>query len=250
MDDQIDENSVNTEVAPPQLENIHVEQTPVSDKKNEEQERNWRALRQRKDELERELRKKDEMLEKAMNMAMTQSKPQEIDELEQLDDSEFIPKGKQKKLVKKEVEPLQKEIEALKNKLIQQEQAQILSNIRIKYSDFDQIVNAETLAKLDEQEPELAATIASMNDPYKMAIQSYKYIKALNITEPSSTNRRAKEIEEKIEKNNKTVQSPLAYDKRPMAKAFDYDDILKNKEKQNELFKEMMDHAGKAGFSY
>jgi hypothetical protein len=59
------------------------------------------------------------------------------------------------------------------------------------------------------------------------------------------TNRRAKEVEKKIEENSKTVQTPQAFEKRPMAQAF--------KMTESELavlYKEMTHYANMAGGGY
>lgn len=77
--------------------------------------------------------------------------------------------------------PLQKRIDELEMQLQQQSQFNRLNSLKGKFSDFDEVVNPETLAILEEQEPELAQTICELKDPYKIGVQSYKYIKALNI---------------------------------------------------------------------
>ncbi len=98
---------------------------------------------------------------------------------------------------------------------------------------------------MEEQDPELAKSIADTNDPYKIAIQSYKYIKAMGIESKVPNARRAKEIDKKIEKNEKTVQTPQAYEKRPMAEAFKLTDSMKS-----DLYSEMMSYANQAGMGY
>jgi hypothetical protein len=209
-------NSENQEIATPEAEDqTPKEQTqkPVEDS----QEKNWRVVRQRIAQLEKEGRDKDDLLKKALEFQKA-VQPQEI-EVEEPDD-DYIPKGKVKKLAKKEVEPLLKEIDELKSHLAKQRQRELITSLKSRYSDFDDIVNPETIALFETKEPELAETIAEMQDPYKMAIQTYKYIKASNISDELPEKRRQKEAEKKLEKNAKTVQSPLAYDKRPMAQAF------------------------------
>ncbi len=247
MDETQTESEV-PEVATPEVENhASQDQQKVSEEtsqKEDAQDRNWRAVREKQRELERELRMQREMNERLLQM--TQPAPrQEIDELDSISDEEFIPKGKQKKLVRKEVEPLQREIDELKKQLNHQKDAQFLDRLKVKYSDFNDIVNAETLALLEDQNPELAATIAELKDPYKIGIQSYNYIKAMNLSSQVPQKRRLKEVEKKIAQNEKTVQTPQAFDKRPMAQAFRMTDA----DKKN-LYKEMMEYAGQAGFSY
>lgn len=247
------ENSVIPEIAPPETESHEQPEaqaqeakveTPVEDK----QEKNWRQMRMRQNELERKLKEKDEMLEKFMQMQLSQQpQKQEVDEFDAISDEEFIPKGKVKGLVKKEAARIAQDIARQEaEKLMQQQhQSQFMDRLKRQYSDFDEIVNAETLALLEEKDPELATTIAELKDPYKIGLQSYKYIKAMNLSEQAPEVRRSKEIEKKLEKNSKTVQSPQAFDKRPMAQAFRLTDAEKTK-----LYEEMQAYASQAGFSY
>lgn len=74
-----------------------------------------------------------------------------------------------------------------------------------------------------------------------MAIASYKYIKALNLVDKIPNSRRVKEVEKKLDRNGKTIQSPLAFDKRPMAQAF-----KSTQEDKNRLYEEMMGYASQA----
>lgn len=237
-----------TEEAAPQVpdpnESEQAQTTEVQDteavKKAEDQERNWRAMRQRQKEMEYELKQKNEMLERLMQMQQPKQAIQAKEEPE-VDDADYIPAGGVKGIARKTVQPLEKKIQDLEAKIAQQEQQKLIGSLKSQFPDFDDIVNVETLEILEKTEPDLALAIASSNDPYKMGIQSYKYIKALGLAETLPTARRAKEIEKKIEKNAKTVQSPLAYDKRPMAQAFKSTAADKKR-----LYEEMMFYAGQA----
>ncbi len=220
-----------------------IEQNKVDDT----QEKNWRELNRVKKELERKAKMQEEMIEKLLQHQQPQpiAQRQEVDELDEIPDDDFVPKGKQKKLVRKEVEPLQKRIDELEARLQKQATANQFDQLKRKYSDFDDVVNPDTIAIFEEQEPELAQTIVDMKDPYKIGMQTYKYIKALNISDQVPKSRRAREIDKKIESNKKTVQSPQAFDKRPMAQAFKLTDSEKTK-----LYEEMMQYASMAGSSY
>jgi hypothetical protein len=218
-------------------------QQPVED----HQERNWKELNRVKKELERKARMQEELIERLMQHQQPAQvvQSQQVDELDTIPDDDHLVKGQQKKLVKKEVEPLQRKIEELEQKLNQQTQSQRLDSLKRRFPDFDEVVNAETTALLEEQEPELAQTIIDMKDPYKIGMQTYKYIKALNISDQVPKARRAKEIDKKLESNSKTMQSPQAFDKRPMAQAFKLTEAEKTK-----LYEEMMGYASQVGFSY
>lgn len=236
-------NSVVNEVAPQETEANHAEaqtEAPVQKTVEDLQDRNWKAVREKQKELERELKRRDEMLENLLRMQVQSAppKPQEIDELDSIGDDDYVPKAKSKKLVQKELDPLKKEIEELKAQINHQKQSDQISGLRRQYSDFDEVVNSETMALLEQQDPELAQTIVDLKDPYKIGIQTYKYIKAMNLQNKVPDSRRTKEVDQKLEKNAKTVQSPLASDKRPMAQAFKMTEAEKSK-----LQEEMMHYA-------
>ncbi len=247
--------SENVEVAPQQTESMVADQNEATvderivqkEQENAVQQNNFKALREKQKDLERELRMQREMNERLMQMtAQNQPKVQEVDEFEGISDEEFIPKGKVKKLVERErnkiVNEARQEVEKV---LHEREQARFMERLKGKYSDFDEIVNSETLAILEQQDPELAMAIASSKDPYQIGLQSYKYIKSMNLAEKAPEVRRAKEVNKKLDQNAKTVQSPQAYDKRPLAQAYRLTEGEKTK-----LYEEMTLAARQAGFSY
>lgn len=246
MQDQ-DHNSEDAEVAPHEADqdvSMHSEdnsgqaETQARDDANE---RNWRAMRQRQKEMEYELKQKNEMLEKLLQYHQpARQEPQTIAEPEDPDD-EFVPAGKVKGIARKTVQPLEKKIQDLEAKLAQQEQQKLMSSLQSKYPDFEDVVNVETLEMLEKTEPELASTIASFKDPYKMGLQSYKYIKALNLLDKLPDARRKKEVVQKLDKNSKAVQSPTAYDKRPIAQAY-----KASQADSKRLYEEMMHYASMA----
>lgn len=241
MDEQ-DLNSVEQEIAPQETEHNESQQdanqNAESAKRVEEQERNWRAMRQRQREMELELKQKNELLDRFLQTQKVQA-PQEIAEPEEPDE-EYVPAGKVKGIAKRTVQPLEKKINDLEAKLAQHEQEKKLAHLHKLYPDFDDVVNVETLEMLEKSKPGLAATIAKL-DPYDMGIQAYEFIKTFGLVEKLPENRRAKEVTQKIEKNAKSVQSPMAYDKRPMAQAFKSTQADKTR-----LYEEMMFYANKA----
>ena len=230
------------EVAPPETEHNESAQSESmvdaeATRKAQAQERDWRAMRQRQKEMEMEIRQKNELLERFLQ------KPQAVQEFVEPEepDEEYVPAGKVKGIARRTVQPLEKKIAELESKIAQQETQKLVQSLRSTYQDFDDVVNVETLELLEKNEPELAATIAQFKDPYKMGLQSYKYIKALGLKDKLPESRHTKEVIQKMEKNAKAVQSPVAYDKRPMAQAFKSTQADKTR-----LYEEMMHFAGKA----
>jgi len=233
--EEVEINSEEGQVAPAEttVQDVSSQTNQKPDLELQYQQRNWREIRRQKDELEQKLRMQEEMNQKLMQLVTKPNQVQEIEEQEEPDD-DIINKGKVKRLAKKEVEPLQKRIDELERTIEIQKQSNLLNNLKRQFSDFDDVVNPETLSLLEEQDPDLAATIADLRDPYKIGLQSYKYIKAMNLADKVPQVRRAREVDQKIEKNNKTVQTPQAFDKRPMAQAFRLTEADKSK-----LYEEM-----------
>ena len=234
--------NVYEEVVKPQANNHEeaIEAPQASSKAQEDwQEKNWREMRRSHDELKQLARSQAEVIEQLKQ----QLTPKEVDEFEDIADDDYLPVGKVKQLVEKKARAI---VQAETQKILQQrEQANFLDKLKKQYGDFDDIVNQETLAILEKQDPDLAETIAGLQDPYKIGLQSYKYIKALGIADKVPQARRVAEVEKKIEKNSKTVQTPQAYDKRPMAQAFKTTDA-----ERAAIYKEMMEYASGSGYSY
>jgi len=244
MTEDLNVNSEVPEVAPQVETNVN-EVNDVANARQEADERNWKAMRIKNNDLEKRLKQYEEMQMQIMQAQLANSKPvhQEIDEYDSIADDEFIPKGKVKGLVQREAQKIAKqfakeEVEAFHKK---QSDSQFMDRLMRQYSDFNEIVNPETLSLLEEREPELAKTISESKDPYKIGVQTYKYIKALNLSEEVPGTRRKKEIEKAIDKSEKNIPSPASFDKRPMAQAFKMTDAQKK-----ELYREMHGYAAMA----
>lgn len=238
--EESEQNSVSQEVAP-QVQEVEVIQNTQEkpDQSAVDQEKNWREIRRKNKELERRLQEKDQMFEKVLN-SMSTPKQQEVQEPE-IDDSEFANAGLVKGLTKQAVKPLEKQLQELNHKLQQLEIQKNMNHLKSKYSDFDDVVNVETLEIFEEKEPQLAATLANIRDPYTLGEISYKLIKSSGLLDQTSNIKRTKEVEKKLEQNKKTVQSPAAFDKRPMAEAYKIADA-----DRKSLYQEMMHFANGA----
>ena len=205
-------------------------------------------MRLKNAELERELKQLRDAQMQLMQAQLANSAPQrqEVDEFDKIGDEEFIPLGKVKKLAERNTQKVLKGTEELVRQEVQkalqkQQDTQFMDRLNRQYSDFSEIVNPETLSILEEKEPELAATIADLKDPYKIGVQSYKYIKAMGLSQSAKEQRREKEIDKAIAKSEKSVTSPMAFDKRPIAQAFKLTDAMKK-----DLYREMHGYAALA----
>lgn len=207
-----------------------------------------KAMRLKNAELERELKQMRDMQMQIMQAQIGNAAParQEIDEFDKIGDEEFIPLGKVRKLAEKNTQKVLKNAEDLVRQEVQkafktQQDNQFMDRLNRQFSDFNEIVNPETLSILEEREPELAAQIVESKDPYKIGVQSYKYIKAMGLSKTAKETRREKEIDKAIEKSEKAISSPMAFDKRPIAQAFKLTDAMKK-----DLYREMHGYAAYA----
>ena len=251
MDSEMDQNSEVEGIVPQEQQETHeIEQVvdepiekPVAGPSRE----HFKRLEQSKRELEQKLKLQEEMVQALLNNASNhQAAPvQEADEFDSIADDEFIPKGKVDARIEKKAAAIAERI--VERKLAEaqkkQHESTFLQRLKGQFSDFDDVVNPETLAILEQKNPELAQTIVESKDPYKIGFQSYNYIKAMNLHKSDSP--RAKEVEKKLAANAKTIQSPQVFSKRPMAQAFQTTD-----EERNALYNEMYSSARKAGFNY
>jgi len=242
------QNSEIQEVAP-QVENQVNEVKETQQVQEPVTNQHLKAMRLKNAELERELKQLREAQMQMMQAQLAAQQPQrqvEPDEFDKIGDEEFIPFSKVKKLAEKNSQKVLKNAEELVKQevaraLQKREQDQFLDRLNRQYSDFSEVVNPETLSILEEKEPELAATIADLKDPYKIGVQSYKYIKAMGLSKAATESRREKEIDKAIAKQEKAVQSPMALDKRPIAQAFKLTDAMKK-----DLYREMHGYAAMA----
>lgn len=243
-----DQNSEVLEVTPQDQESNVIEssETPEENQQVEgshepedKQERNWKEARRLRRESEIREKAKDELIEKLLAAQKTpvQEEAPVVDEFDGIPEEEFLTKGQSRKMSQKDARTIARE-EVRKAQKEQQDKL-FVHRLQSKYPDFNEVVNPDSIALLEEKEPDLALTIASLKDPYKMGETTYKFLMKSGLTDSVPDSRHAKEVQKKIEKNEKIVQSPQAYDKRPMAQAFKATEAEKTA-----LFEEMMGYAG------
>ena len=133
--------------------------------KDSSQERNWREMRQTMDELKR----RNYELEAHIGRVQPQSQEQEE---EVFTDDDISTVGMTKKLI-------QKEAAKIAQKIVRQREAQTVEErLRLKYSDYDYVVNKENLDSLYSAAPEVVKMLQSnQEDPYEQASAAYKLLK-------------------------------------------------------------------------
>jgi len=137
---------------------------------------NWGEARRKMQELERKAQEQDELIRKLQD-----NRPREKDELEDLTDDDIVTVSQAKKLAAKMAQ------EVAQNVVRQKDLSTLEERIQIKFPDFEQVVSAKAIDDLKKDEPELAYSLASMQDPYQQAVAAYKLLKKLGGQETMST---------------------------------------------------------------
>ncbi len=254
-----DQNSEEEEVTPQDQDSTIVDEQTQEEvqgdppgQEGDPQDRNWRELRRKNEaaesknqQYEEKLQMQDQFIKSLLTQNQNQNtvpaQPEVVDKFAQIPQEEYPTFGQTRDLVRQDSRAIARE-EFIKLER-ERDAVRFRERLQAKYPDFDEVVNSETIALLDKQEPELASTIADLKDPYKMGLQTYNFLKSMNLGGSSDDKRHAKEVAKKIDKNEKTVQSPQAYSKRPMAQAFSMSN-MSTEEKQG-LYDEMMGHASR-----
>ena len=170
---------------------------------------NWRQMEDKhKQEIE-QLQRRNWELEKAKenNTASNEEK----DELSQLQADDLITYGQLDKLAERKARSIFQE------ELQKAERAKQPLAAKQKYQDFEQIVTAENIEKLKQEDPELERLILLSENPYE---RTYREIKRAEFFKAHKIN---KENEEKIAENSKKPVSSNSFGKqRPLSYANDY----------------------------
>jgi hypothetical protein len=153
----------------PQQETIQESSTDRIDPVENDQERNYRALRA---EAKR-LRAENERLMREREM------PRDPQESFNEPASDDIVEGKHLKYYASKIKQLESQLH----------QNTIEQRLKSQYTDFDKVVNEQTVSQLQDEYPELFQTIQSSNDLYNKAASAYTLIKKLGIATPTEAER-------------------------------------------------------------
>lgn len=191
-------------VVEPEAENSVQEEAKVEPPKEDSQEKNWRETRATLKEQQREIRGLKERLEQ-------REAPREAPRKEEDDYSEISRLSKDDLLTVSQAEKLagfqaRKMIdEALRKK----DASQVEERLRLKYTDFDEVLSEDNVEYLIKNEPTLVKSIQNNPDPFVQAEAAYRLAKKFC---PGDT-MEAKINEKKIEENQKKPLSSNAVKK-------------------------------------
>lgn len=200
-------------------------------------ERQWKSVREkarRYDQLEREHREAQRKLAEYESLRAPQ-----VEEEDFSISPDEIAEGKH---LNKVVNKFEKRIKQLESALdgYQKQSVTMSAEARLKaeYPDINKVVNADTIASLSEQYPELASTINSSSDFYNKAVSAYTLIKKLGIyTEDNYAYDRAKAVQNSSKPRSLNSITPQQGES-PLARANAFTNDLTPESKQ-QYWKEM-----------
>jgi hypothetical protein len=163
-----EENQSVTATIEPSESNQSTDRQEETQQQRNDQAYNWGEARRKMQELERKAQEQDELIRR-----LQASTPKEKDDLENLTDDDIVTVSQAKKLAVKMAQ------QVAENVVKQKDLSTLEDRINSKYPDFQEIVSKDAIDKLKSEEPELALSLATMQDPYQQAVAAYKLLKKL-----------------------------------------------------------------------
>jgi len=166
----------------------HVSTTDQQQPQESSEERNFRELRQKKAQLERErdtYYKRLQEIEQQQQQQKEPPQPQE-DDLENLNPDDLV----EWRHVKKQLDKLRNEVNSYQQ---QTNMSAAETRLRSELPDVDSVVTQDNLAQLSQSYPEIAQTINSTQDFYTKAKSAYTLIKQLGIAQSQNDKQRVEE---------------------------------------------------------
>lgn len=202
----------------------------VQEQLSDKGERNFRRLEASRD-IEREARIRAEMQAETLRNEIQSIKqmlqPKEKDPLEDIDDIQDLDRNKLKEILSIREAQLQKKFdEALPQKLEEFERNKRRTNfretLRQTYPDYDEVMNPDVIAYVQEREPEVVERISSRKDPYERCEEAYHFFKTMKKYMAPAKASDSPSIKEKVEENmNNPYFIPSGQGTPPPAVDFD-----------------------------
>jgi hypothetical protein len=153
---------------PPQEEPIAPEPVDVESA----QDRNWRQMRERIEELQQS---NNRLTEAVGRSAAPPKQEVNIPDYESVDDEDLLTKKQTRAVAKMEA------AQAVKEALQQREYNEAPKLIETEMQDYSQVVTPENVERLKQTNPRLAASLGDVKDPYAQGALAYSYIKSQGI---------------------------------------------------------------------
>lgn len=205
--------------------------------------RNWREMRERTERLEKERNDAVNLLrrieEEALKYQQQQQAPvqkQKEQSILDIDDDEIIEGRHLKALVKQE-------FEALRKQQTRYEESSIEREIKERYNDWDNVVNHETVKRLNEEYPDIAYSLSLNNDLKKKATSTYTIMKKLGIAPDTSSDYNQRKVQENLSKPRSSQVAAPQYGSTPLNKANAFAQGMSESDMKR-LYEEMIQSAG------
>jgi len=203
----------NVDVAIPQDETTQVieaesqeyqEPSTVQKPSTEDQDRNWRLLREKAEIAERRASDLERQNAEYIGMVKDFISPKKQETEPDEDDSDFATIGHTKKTARREAETISEKM--IRKVLDEEKQNRAPQELKNRFADFDEVVTVENVNYLKKNEPELAKSFIDNNDLYSKGVSAYKMIKSLGIHKKDS----AEAMKQDSSKNTAKPVSPNA----------------------------------------
>jgi hypothetical protein len=227
------EETVETEVTPVEEQKLEqVPETPVQ--AATESDDNVTRLRRAKQNADRE---RDEAIRQLSEFRRQQAAPVVEEDEETTIDPEDLVSGKQHLKLSRQIQQMKRD-QAEQIERISQQAAEVAaaSQLRYQYPDIDKVINAETVARLREEYPELASSINSNPDVYAKSVAAYTMIKRLGLSKDTSTIESQVRLNQNVSKPQSSAAAAPQRSDSPLSQVNAY---------QNGLTKEMKQAAAK-----
>lgn len=194
------------------------------------QERNWKAMRERQEQLLRE----NERLRLEQEMIQRQNAPKE--EEVSFSDDDLLTAKDTKKVINKEAERIARQIVQEQMKEFRKKETPNL--VKQSMPDFNDVVTEENVNYLMKHKRHIANGFSHIEDPYEQYKATYEYLKDSGIYKGDSS----KAMKQDAEVNSKKPVSPNALGQRNSLDDGSFPKRL-TQEQKDSLYKEMLEFA-------
>lgn len=209
--------------------------------KEDKEERNYRALRQKAESVAIERDELARQLQEYRSVDNSKAEPSVPDEIEEVLGSSDIVEGRHLSKMGRKIKNLESQIKNYEQK---RDHIDVESRLKSQYSDFASVVSKENVEVLKSQYPEIASTLSSSSDLYSAGVTAYTFIKKFGIIDqnPSKDDRfvdqRKKRINDNLNKPRSLSSISPHQGDSPLSNANAFANGLTDELKKN-LLKEM-----------
>ena len=158
------------EAEPVQEEKISIPLEPIHVSNDTEQAQNFRAIKEKAKQLERERDEALKIAKQALEKQKNSNAPSDID-YSSINPDDLV-EGKH-------LNKVAQEMQAIKQQLYVENQK---ARLRVQYPDFEKVVNRDNIETFELAYPELAASLNSTQDIYSAGVSAYTLFKKFGIS--------------------------------------------------------------------